>query len=123
MSKPRENPRNNENKEFRLFEAGEYFLKILILFNYQIKNNLTQNNADMANIELEEIIEINFSGLFHHIVSNVISKDCQENRGHIMESLNIPKFGIVTKEVIQYHENIILSFFSLIVDKSTSEPY
>lgn len=112
MSKPGKYPWNDENQEFRGLKTLENRLKLLILGHYKIEDDFTQDNADVANIKLEKVVKVYFTSFFHHVVADVISKDCKKYWSNVMKALNVPEFWMMTKEVIKDHEYVVLAFFS-----------
>lgn len=112
MGKPGKYPWNDEDQEFRLFETLENGLKLSVLGHNKIENDFAQDDTYVADVEFKKVVEVDFACFFHHVVSNVISKNGQKDRGDIMKALNVPEFRVVSKEIVQDHEDIILSLFS-----------
>ena len=57
-------------------------------------------------------MEVDFAGLFHHVVPDVVAENGQKDRSDVMEALDVPEIGMMAEEVVQDHEDVILSFFS-----------
>lgn len=111
MGKPSKDPGNNENEKFGFSETLKYSFKLSVLGQDQVKDNVAHYDSDVANIEFEEVVEVDFAGLFHHVVPDVIAENGQKDRGDIMEALDVPEIWMMSEEVVQDHEDIILSFF------------
>ena len=123
MGEPSKYPWNDKNQEFWFPKTFKNCLKLSILGHYNIEDNFTKHNTDMANIEFEKIMEINFTGFLHHVIANVISKNGQKYWCDVMEPLNVPEFWMMAKEVIEHHEYVILPFFPLLIKKVTDESW
>lgn len=75
----------------------------------------------MADIKFEEIMKVDFTGFFHHVVPDIISKNSKKYRSNIVEALNISEIWVVAEKIIQYHQYIILSLFPWLDQKDTGE--
>ena len=74
MSEPGKYPWNDEYQEFGLLETVKNRFKLPVLGHYKIQNNFAQHNSDMADIELEKVMEIDFARFLHHVVADVVSE-------------------------------------------------
>ena len=113
MSKPGKYPWNDKYQEFWLFETVKNRFKLSVLGHYKIQNDFAQDNSDMADIELEKVMEVDFAGFFHHVVANVVSEYGEKYWGDVMEALDIPEFRVMAEEIIKDHEYVVLALFPL----------
>ncbi len=112
MGKPGKYPRNDENQQFRLFETLKNCFKLSVLGHDKVEDDFAQYDTDMADIELEKVVKVDFPGFFHHVVSNIVSKNGKKYWSDVMKALDVPEVWVMAKEVIQDHKYIILALFT-----------
>ena len=68
----------------------------------------TDQGAQFTDVLGQEVSEICFTSLLHHIVASAVTKKYQKDRGNIVETLDILESWIFREETIQHFEHISL---------------
>lgn len=108
MSKPRKNPRNDEDQHSCFDKAFEYLLILWIFFLQESQDKVTDVHAQSSNILGEEIFKIGGSSLLHEVVSSTVAEKYQKYGSNVVKSLDISQFLMLCEETVQDVEDISL---------------
>ena len=108
MREPGEHPRDDEGEQLHFGKALEDALKLAVLFDQQLKQELAGLMAQFADIFGEVISEVGLAGLLHHVVAGTAAEDDQEDGCDIVEALDILEPRIFGEEAVEDFEDVSL---------------
>lgn len=89
MGEPGKDPGYYKDQQSTLFKAVKNLTKLGILAHDQIQDQFADYHTDVAHIVLEIIVEVDVTCLLHHVVADVVAEYGQEDRGHVVEALDV----------------------------------
>lgn len=108
MGEPGEDPRDDKGKQLHFSKALEDALKMAVLFDQQLKQELACLVAQFADILGEVVPEVGLACLLHHVVAGTASEDDQEDGGDIVEALDVLESRVLGEEAVEDFEDISL---------------
>lgn len=108
VGEPSEDPGDDEGDEPHLLEALEYLLEVPVLLGEQFEDQVADDGAQRSDILGEEVFEVGLSCLLHHVVAGVIAKQDEEDRGNVVEPLDVPQPFVLREETVQDLQHVPL---------------
>lgn len=112
MGEPGQHPGDDEDYQFDFLEALKDLLELLVLLEEEGKHHVANDTAEGANVFGEEVPEVGLACLLHEVVALVVAEEHDEDRGHVVEPLNVLQLLILCKETVENLQYVLLSFLA-----------
>lgn len=112
VCEPGQHPGDDEDDQVHLPEALKDLFELLVSPEQQREHHVADLAAQSADVVGQEVPEVGLACLFEQVVALVVAEQHDEDRGHVMEPLDVLQLLVLTKKTVQDPQYVLLPFLT-----------